>query len=88
MTEGKEWYEHHELICTALEYFGMMKQPVDQNTKGFDSKTRHKHFGDECKDIFVGKSEDLSLFNQDSRSGKLNFPQDILLALRKMLNPC
>ena len=58
----------------------MVKQPVGHTTQGFDSKTRHIHLENECKAIFVGKSEDLSSFNQDSRFGKLNFPQDILLA--------
>ena len=60
-----------------------MKQSVNHTTQGFDSNTRHKHFGDECKAIFVEKSEVLNLFNQDSRFGKAQFSPRYFASLKE-----
>ena len=60
-----------------------MKQSVNHTTQGFDPNTRHKHFGDECKAIFVGKSEDLNSFNQDSRFGKAQFSPRYFASLKE-----
>ena len=60
-----------------------MKQPVNHTAQGFDSNTRHKRFEDECKAIFVEKSEVLNLFNQDSRFGKAQFSPRYFASLKE-----
>ena len=60
-----------------------MKQSINHTTQGFDSKTRHKRFGDECNAIFVEKSEVLNLFNQDSRFKKAQFSPRYFASLKE-----